>query len=72
MRYEWLRADRVYANRHLFADTGEGLSQMDNRLLAPPGHHEQLIAAGHVQGLGWIDTRGLGEPDRVIPVRGDS
>ena len=67
-----LHAGRVYASRHLFADTGEGLSQMYNRPLAPPGQHEQLIAAGHFQGLGWIDTRGLGEPDRIIPLRGDS
>ncbi len=72
VRYEWLHVGRAYANRYLFADTGEGLSQMYNRMLAPPGQREQLIAAGHVQGLGWIDTRGLGEPDRVIPVRDDS
>lgn len=72
VRYEWLHAGRVYASRYLFADTGEGLSQMYNRPLAPPGQHELLIAAGHFQGLGWIDTRGLGEPDRIIPVRGDS
>lgn len=72
VRYEWLHTGRVYANRYLFADTGEGLAQMYNRLLAPPGQHEQLIAAGHFHGMGWIDTRGLGEPDRVIPVRVDS
>jgi hypothetical protein len=70
VRHEWIHADRVYAHRYLFADTGEGLSQMYNRLLAPPGQHEQLIAAQHFQGRGWIDTRGLGQPDRVIPVRG--
>jgi hypothetical protein len=72
VRYEWLHADRVYAHRYLFADTREGLSQMYNRLLAPPGQHEQLIAARHFHGRGWIDTRGLGEPDRIIPVRGGS
>jgi hypothetical protein len=72
VRWEWLHAGQVYACRYLFADTGEGLSQMYNRLLAPPGQREQLIAAGHVQGLGWIDTRGLSEPGRVMPIRGGS
>jgi hypothetical protein len=70
VRYEWLHAGRVYASRYLFADTGEGLSEMYNRPLAPPGQHQKLISAGQFHGRGWIDTRGLGEPDRVIPIRG--
>jgi hypothetical protein len=69
LRYEWLHAGRVYASRYLFGDTGEGLSQMYNRRLAPPGQHQQLIAARQLQGKGWIDIRALGEPDRVIAVR---
>ena len=72
VRYEWLHVGRVYASRYLFADTGEGLSQMYNRVLAPPRQHEQLIAARHFRGRGWIDTRGLGEPERVIHIRGSS
>ncbi|MGH9488859.1 MAG: hypothetical protein ACRD04_14910 [Terriglobales bacterium] len=61
---------KVYASRYLFADTDEGLVEMFNRLLAPPGRQEQLIAAGYVRGRGWVDTRGLGQPDRVTSVRG--
>ncbi|MDP9863362.1 MULTISPECIES: hypothetical protein [Streptosporangium] len=70
VRYEWLHAGQVYASRYLFPDTGEGLSQMYNRELAPPGQQDRLLAAGHFTGRGWIDTRGLGEPDRVAHVRG--
>jgi hypothetical protein len=71
VRDEWLHSGRVYASRYLFAGTSEGLAEMYNRLIAPPGQPEQLIAAGYFRGKGWIDTRGLGEPDRVIPIRGD-
>jgi len=72
VRYEWLYSGQVYASRHLFADTGEGLSQMYRDDLAPPGQGEQLIAAGHVRGQGWIQTDGLGTPDRVAPVSGNN
>ncbi|WP_440069548.1 hypothetical protein [Streptosporangium sp. OZ121] len=72
VRYEWLHAGQVYASRYLFPDTREGLSQMYNRELAPPGQQDRLLAAGHFTGRGWIDTRGLGEPDRVTHVRGAS
>jgi hypothetical protein len=71
VRYEWLHTGGVYAHRYLFADTGEGLVQMYNRQLAPAGQYEELIAARHFHGNGWIDTRGLGEPDRITPVRGN-
>lgn len=71
VRYEWLQAGTVYACRYLFSDTGEGLVQMYNHELAPPGQRDQLIAAGHTKGRGWIDTRGLGQPDRISYVRGD-
>lgn len=70
VRYEWLHAGQVFASRYLFADTLEGLSQMYNEKLAPPGQREELIARGHSTGKGWIDTRGLGEPDRIIRIRG--
>lgn len=70
VRYEWLHADQVYASRYLLSDTGEALVQSYNRELAPPGQGDCLMRAGHVSGRGWIDTRGLGEPDRVVLVRG--
>lgn len=35
---------------------------------APPRQEEHLIAGGFVHGKGWIQTRGLGEPDRVTVV----
>jgi hypothetical protein len=72
VRYEWLHAGQIYASREFFPDTGEGLSQMYNRALAPPGQRDRLMASGHVSGRGWIDTRGLGEPDRVVHVRGSA
>jgi hypothetical protein len=72
VRYEWLRSGQVYAFRYLFVDTGEGLAEMYNRVLAPPEQRERLIAAGYSRGKGWIDTCGLGKPDRVIPVRGSA
>lgn len=70
VRCEWLYSGQVFASRYLFTDTLEGLSQMYNHLLAPPGQREELIAGGYSFGKGWIDTRGLGEPDRVIRIRG--
>jgi hypothetical protein len=72
VRHEWLHSGQVYAHLYLFADTREGLAQMYDRTLAPPGQREALIAAGYVRGRGWINTSGLGEPDRVIPIRGGS
>lgn len=70
VRYEWLHADQVYASRYLFSATGEALAQSYNRELAPPGRSDRLMAAGHVSSRGWINTLGLGEPDRVVRVRG--
>jgi hypothetical protein len=71
VRYEWmLHSGQVYASRYAFADTGEGLVEMYNHVLAPTGQRDKLIAAGFSRGMGWIDTRGLGAPDRVIPIRG--
>ncbi|NUW37603.1 hypothetical protein HTZ77_40305 [Nonomuraea sp. SMC257] len=70
VRYEWLHAGQVYASLYLFSQTGEKLSRMYNRELAPPGQRNRLVEAGYVVGRGWIDTSGLGEPDRIVPVRG--
>lgn len=70
VRYEWLHAGQVFASRYLFADTLEGLCQMYNDVLAPPGQGEELVVGGFSTGKGWIDTRGLGAPDRVIRIRG--
>ena len=68
VRHEWLHGGEVYANRYVFADTGETLVQMYRQDLAPPGQPEQLIKNGHVFGRGWIQTSGLGSPDREIAV----
>ncbi|MFD3926796.1 hypothetical protein [Streptomyces sp. NPDC058614] len=69
VRYEWEHNGRVYAGRYLFADSGQGLSQSYNRLLAPDGQAESLSADGHVTGKGWVRTSGLGRPDRIVPIR---
>ncbi|MEV4189396.1 hypothetical protein AB0J28_48980 [Streptosporangium canum] len=70
VRHEWLHAGQVYASRYLFSRTGEGLTHRYNRDLAPPGQQDRLVEAGYVDGRGWLDTRGLGEPDRIIHIRG--
>ena len=70
VRHEWLHRRRVYATCHLFEDTGERLAQMYRSDWAPPGQEAKLITNGFVYGGGWIQTVGLGNPDRVILVRG--
>ncbi|GAA0350419.1 hypothetical protein NE235_26595 [Actinoallomurus spadix] len=69
VRYEWEHNGRVYAERYLFADSGEGLCQRYNDLLAPHGQKASLTAAGHVTPNGWVQTSGLGRPDRVVSIR---
>ncbi|MEW2622906.1 hypothetical protein [Streptomyces sp. NPDC048106] len=69
VRNEWLHAGVVYATRHSFADTGTGLCQGYDASLAPPGQTKRLRSAGFDRGRGWIDTSGLGRPDRVVHVR---
>ena len=68
VRYEWEHDGRVYAHLYLFADGKEGLAQSYDRRLAPPGRLSRLAAAGFARN-GWAQTVGLGEPDRVVPVR---
>lgn len=70
VRYEWLHRRRVYATCHLFEDTGERLADMYRSDWAPRRQEAELIAKGFVHGADWIQTEGLGEPDRVILVRG--
>ncbi|WP_432181924.1 hypothetical protein [Streptomyces sp. NBC_00063] len=70
VRYEWEHNGQIYAELYLFADTREGMAQRYNSTLAPPGQEQELIAAGHVVGLNWIQTSGLGRPDRIVPLRG--
>ncbi|GHG74542.1 hypothetical protein [Streptomyces griseocarneus] len=70
VRYEWLHAGQTYATRYLYADTGLGLSQGYVTRLAPPGLTDRLTADGFDRGGGWIDTAGLGQPDRITHVRG--
>ena len=70
VRHEWLHRDRVYATCDVFADTGERLAQSYRSDLAPEGQEARLVGAGFVHGKGWVQTSGLGEPDRVIHLRG--
>ncbi|MET8955726.1 hypothetical protein [Streptomyces sp. NPDC004533] len=70
--YVWLNDDRwAYAARFAFADDNQTISQVYNRKLAPPGQAEELIAAGHVHGKGWIQTVGLPTPTLYQHIRGD-
>ncbi|HEX7160052.1 MAG TPA: hypothetical protein VF223_02320 [Trebonia sp.] len=69
--YVWLHDDYAYAARYAFADTGETLTQCYNQSLAPAGQAEELIAAGHVHGRGWIQTTGLPAPSCYFHIRGD-
>lgn len=69
--YVWLHDGHAFAARYAFADTGETLIQCYTRELAPPGQTEELLAAGHVHGKGWLQTVGLPSPSRYLHVRGD-
>jgi hypothetical protein len=69
--YVWIHDGYAYAARYDFADTGETLSQSYNRNYAPTGQADELIAAGHVHGKGWIQTVGLPTPTWYFHVRGD-
>jgi hypothetical protein len=70
VRYDWTHDGRVYAYLYLFADTGDMLVAMHNRELCPPGQLDQLAATGHVSPGGWVDVRGLGQPDAVVHISG--
>jgi hypothetical protein len=69
-RWEWTHRGQVYAYAYVFADTTEGLSQMFNKELAPWGLKWRLARRGYVSPQGWVEVRGIGEPDRVIHIRG--
>ncbi|WP_437052999.1 hypothetical protein [Streptomyces sp. enrichment culture] len=68
---ERLHDGRTYAVRHEYADTGRGLGEGFGDRLAPAGLRARLAADGVDGGRGRIDRAGLGEPDRVMVVRGD-
>lgn len=70
VRHEWLHRGRVYASCYLFEDSGEPLSQMYRSDWAPRGEEARLVAEGFIHGNGWVQTRGLGTPHRVVRVRG--
>lgn len=70
VRHEWLHRGKVYATCYLFEDSGERLAQMYRSDWAPRGQEARLVAEGFVHGKGWIQTRGLGDPQRVVRVRG--
>ncbi|MEV1239425.1 hypothetical protein ACIBO2_20335 [Nonomuraea sp. NPDC050022] len=69
-RWEWTNRGQVYAYAYVFADTTEGLSQMFNKELAPWSLKWRLARRGYVSPKGWVEVRGIGEPDRVIHIRG--
>ncbi|MER6345054.1 hypothetical protein ACWC10_06245 [Streptomyces sp. NPDC001595] len=70
VRCEWLYAGEVYALRYEHADNGRGLSEGFETPLAPPELRERLAAEGVDRGRGRIDRAVLGEPDRIVHVRG--
>ncbi|MCQ8770449.1 hypothetical protein [Streptomyces telluris] len=70
IRCEWLHEGKVYALRYEYADNGRGLSEGFETPLAPPELQERLAAEGVDRGRGRIDRAGLGEPGRVVHVRG--
>ena len=69
--YVWLNDGYAYAARFAFADSSETLSQAYVKQLAPEGQYEQVVAAGHVHGKGWLQTAGLPTPDLYLHIRGD-
>ncbi|GAA1403788.1 hypothetical protein GCM10009639_49140 [Kitasatospora putterlickiae] len=60
----------TYALRYEYADNGRGLSEGFETPLAPPELQERFAAEGVDRGRGRINRAGLGEPDRVVHVRG--
>ncbi|MFG3510059.1 hypothetical protein ACGF5F_31685 [Streptomyces sp. NPDC047821] len=70
VRCEWLHDEKVCALRYEYADNGLGLSEGFMTRLAPTGLRERLATEGVDHGRGRIGRAGLGEPDRVVPVRG--
>jgi hypothetical protein len=69
--YVWLHDGYAYAARYAFADTSETLAQSYSADRAPSGQYASVIAAGHVQGRGWLQTAGLPTPDLYLHIRGD-
>lgn len=70
--YVWLNDDQwAYAARFAFADTNQTIAQLYHGDLAPTGQQEALIAAGHVHGKGWIQTKALPAPTLYQHIRGD-
>ncbi|MFE4975183.1 hypothetical protein ACFRAR_24145 [Kitasatospora sp. NPDC056651] len=70
VRCEWLHEGRVYAVRYEYADNGRGLSEGFETPLAPPELQEHSADEDIDRDRGRINRADLGEPDRVIHVRG--
>ncbi|MER7848871.1 hypothetical protein ABTZ03_33595 [Kitasatospora sp. NPDC096077] len=70
VRCEWLHDGKVYALRYEYADNGQGLSEGFETPLAPPDLQRRFAAEGVDRGRGRINRPFLGEPNRVIHVRG--
>ncbi|MEV7184167.1 hypothetical protein [Kitasatospora sp. NPDC093102] len=60
----------VYALRYEYADSGYGLSEGFETPLAPRRVRKRFAAEGIDRGRGRINRAGLGEPDRIVAVRG--
>ena len=69
--YVWLHDGYAYAARYAFADRDETLTHSYDHRRAPRGQAEELTAAGHVHGRGWIQTTGLPTPTLYLHIRGD-
>lgn len=68
-RLEWWHNNLLYAMRCQFTDTQEGLREVYDRKLAPPGQYERLIDSASFRGRSWIRTIAIGDPDRTYAVR---
>ncbi|GAA3809729.1 hypothetical protein ACFS5L_44420 [Streptomyces phyllanthi] len=71
VRCEWLYAGKRYAVRYEYANTGRGLCEGFEDTLAPSELRKRLTAEGVVRGRGRINRAGLGEPHRIVRVRGN-
>ncbi|GHA49647.1 hypothetical protein GCM10010329_84820 [Streptomyces spiroverticillatus] len=70
VRCEWHHEGRMYAVRYEYADTGRGLCEGFETLLAPDALRKRLAADGMIRGRGRINRAGLGQPDAVAHIRG--
>ncbi|MEV4555493.1 hypothetical protein AB0K51_00685 [Kitasatospora sp. NPDC049285] len=73
VRHEWEHDGQVYAERYVFADTGEGLVAMYDKSLAPREVTDSLLPYNYGAGRSWVDVGQLGrfaDPARTEQVWG--